>query len=77
METAPRTNEADQVKLDLAKGSNNNTQDNDAHISEHLHIGRGDTESPGREEGDNGVGGLNFRLLEIGLACTGRGRSFV
>lgn len=53
-----RTDEADQVELDLAKGSNNDTEDNDADISKHLHVGRGNAESPGGEQGDDGVGGL-------------------
>lgn len=58
-----RTNKADQIKLDLAKGSNDNTQNNNANVSEHLHVGRGNAEGPGREQGDDSVGGLAFQLL--------------
>lgn len=53
-----RTDEADQVELDLAKGSNNDTKDNNAHVSKDLHVWRGNAESPCGEQGDNGVGGL-------------------
>lgn len=53
-----RTDEADQVELDLAKGSDNDTKDNDTDVSKHLHVWRGNAESPGGEQGDDGVGGL-------------------
>lgn len=53
-----RTEETDQVELDLAKGGDNHAEHNDADVSEDLHIGRGDSESPGREQSDDGIGGL-------------------
>lgn len=52
------TDETDQVELDLAKGSDNDAKDNDTDVSKHLHVWRGNTESPGGEQGDDGVGGL-------------------
>lgn len=53
-----RTDETEQVELDLSERGNDNTKYNDADISKHLHVGRGNTESPGGEQSHDSIGGL-------------------
>lgn len=68
-----RTQEADKVELDLAKGGNHHAQDDDTDVSEDLHVRRGDAKGPGREQCDDSIGGLfaNGQLTLVVVACKG------
>lgn len=62
-DTSTLDEEAEHVELDLAKGSDNDTKDNDSDIAEGLEVGRGNSEGPGGEESNDSVGGLYNQLL--------------
>lgn len=57
-DTTTLDDEAEHVELDLAKGSDNNTDDNDSDIAEGLEVSRGNAEGPGGEQSHNRVGSL-------------------
>lgn len=52
------TNEADEIELELSKGSDDDTNDDEQNVTEDLEIGRRHSERPGDEKGDDRVGGL-------------------
>jgi hypothetical protein len=68
-DTTALDEEAQHIELDLAKRSDNNTDNNDSDIAEGLEVGRGDAEGPGSEESHDRVGGLQNQQLECVRQC--------
>ena len=58
-DTTHLNNEAKHVELDLTKGSNDHTNNNDGNISQGLEVGRRNSKGPSGKQGRNGIGGLH------------------
>jgi hypothetical protein len=61
--------ETKHVELDLAEGSDNDTNDNDGDIAKGLEVGRSNSKGPGGEESHDSVGSLYDQLLVYARFC--------
>lgn len=52
------TEESKHIELDLAKRGDGHTNHNQEHIAQCAEVSLGDTESPGGQQGHDGIGGL-------------------
>lgn len=77
-DTANLDEETKHVELDLTKGGDHDTNDNDGDIAEGLEVGGGNPESPGGKQSNNSVGGLEHlderdTQVEVGKVTADQG----